>query len=123
MSIKLTDIAVEKIKEILANAKLEAETTYVRVGIAGQNCSGTAYSFALDEEFDETFDSVISEDGGLKVICEKEQEKGFAGIFIDYAETDRGKGFIFNDPMRVLKGEGGCSNSGCGSGGCGTKGA
>ena len=127
MSVKLTDTAVSKIKEILAENKLESDKTFVRVGIAGQGCSGNVYSFALDEEYSTEEDTVISEDGGLKVICDNDHVKGLMGVFVDYVESEKGRGFAFHDPMRVMKGEGGgcCggSSGGCssGGGGCGSK--
>lgn len=119
MSVKLTDSAVAKIKEILSENKLDPENIYVRVGIAGQSCSGNVYSFALDEEYSAEEDTIVSEDGGLKVICDNEYAKGMMGVFVDYLETERGKGFAFNDPMKIMKGEGGC----CGSGGCSSGGS
>jgi len=116
MAIKLSEKAVSKIKEIIASQEMPAETV-VRVGIRGQSCSGPAYAFGLDEEYDTTYDDVINQDG-LKVVHNKAYGEPLQFVEVDYHETEEKKGFTFKDtnPMKLLAG--GCGTGGCGSGGC-----
>ena len=118
MAIKLTEKAVSKIKEIIASQDMPAETTVVRVGIRGQSCSGPAYAFGLDEQYDTVLDEVIDQDG-LKVVHSKQYEDVLQFVEVDFHETEEKKGFTFKDtnPMKLLSG--GCGSGGCGSGGCG----
>jgi iron-sulfur cluster assembly accessory protein len=114
---KLTEKAVEKIKAILAEQNMPLDKTYVRVGIRGKSCSGTVYSFSLDEEYDTFYDDVISQDG-LNLVHNKQFAEDLATIEIDYKETEDKKGFVFDDknPLKVMSG--GCGGGGCGGGGC-----
>jgi iron-sulfur cluster assembly accessory protein len=115
MAIKLTEKAVSKIKEIIASQEMPAETV-VRVGIRGQSCSGPAYAFGLDEEYDTNYDDVVDSDG-LKVVHNKAYAEALEHVLVDYHDTEEKQGFTFKDtnPMKVL---GGCGGGGCGSGGC-----
>jgi len=117
MAIKLTEKAVSKIKEIITTQDMPLDKTCVRVGIRGQSCSGPAYAFGLDEEYDTVYDEVIEQDG-LKVVHNKQYEEALQFVEVDYHETEEKKGFTFKDanPMKLLGG--GCGSGGCGSGGC-----
>ena len=111
---KLTETAVKEINNIMANANVQA--SYLRVGIAGMRCSGPVYSFNLDEEYNESEDDLIEQDG-LKIINEKTFTQALEPVVIDYAEIGDRRGFTFSNPLAVL---GGCSSGGCSSGGCGS---
>lgn len=118
MSVKLTDVAMAKIKDIISNANLSLENTYIRIGIRGQSCSGPVYNFALDEEYDEELD-VLSKQDDVSIICEKEFAEPLTGIIVDYKSSERGEGFVLNNPLQILSGGGCCGGSGgCSSGGC-----
>ena len=115
MSVKLTDVAMAKIKEILSKADLSVETTYIRVGIRGQSCSGPVYNFALDEEYDEEYD-VLSKQDDVNIVFEKEFSEPLNGIIVDYKSSERGEGFVLTNPLQILS-SGGCGSCGS-SGGC-----
>lgn len=117
MAIKLTETAVSKIKEIIIAQNMPSDTTCVRVGIRGQSCSGPAYSFGLDEEYDTFYDEVVEQDG-LRVVHSKQIVDALQFVEVDYHETEEKKGFTFKDtnPMKLLAG--GCGTGGCSSGGC-----
>lgn len=117
--LKLTEKAVSKIKEIIASQEMPAAC--VRVGIRGQSCSGPAYAFGLDEEYDEEYDDVVECDG-LKVVHNKAYAEPLNFVLVDYHETEEKQGFTFKDtnPLKVMSG--GCGTGGCGSGSCGTGG-
>lgn len=113
--LKLTEKAVSKIKEIITAQEMPLDTTCVRVGIRGQSCSGPAYAFGLDEEYDTFYDDVIEQDG-LKVVHNKAYADPLQFVLVDYHETEEKQGFTFKDtnPLKVMSG--GCGS--CGSGGC-----
>ena len=115
MSVKLTDVAMAKIKEIVSKADLSLEDTYIRIGIRGQSCSGPVYNFALDEDYDEELD-VLSKQDDVSIICEKEFAQPLVGVIVDYKSSERGEGFVLTNPLQVLS-SGGCGSCGS-SGGC-----
>lgn len=114
--LKLTEKAIAQIKQIMNEQKFDMEKTYIRVGILGQNCSGTVYSFYLDDSFNESVDDLISQDE-IKVVFGKDSTEQLAPVTIDYKEENDKKGFVFSNPLQVLTG--GCSSGGCSGGTCG----
>lgn len=116
-TVTLTDKAIAKIKQILIEQNMDAEKTYVRVGIQGMSCSGPSYAFGLDESFDSAIDEVSLQDG-LSVVNKKEYGVYLAETTVDYKEEDGRQGFTFKNmnPLKVLNSDG-CNTGGCGSGG------
>lgn len=114
MGAKLTDNAIVKIKEILAQQEMSPDTTMVRVGVRGRSCSGPVYSFNLDEDYDTSLDELVHQDG-LKLVYSKEFVDDLTYIEVDYKETDDKRGFVFEDknPLKMLGSCGSCN--GCGA--------
>lgn len=118
--IKLSEQAVAKVKEIMAENNMAPETTFLRVGIKGMSCSGPAYSFGFDEEYDTNYDDVVKQDD-ITVVHNKSYTEALDYVEIDFHDDGVKKGFTFKNtnPLNVLK-TGGCGGSGgCGGGGCG----
>lgn len=122
--IKLTNEAVSQIKEIFTSQEISLESTNVRVGIGGKNCSGTVYDFTLDDVSDPESDERIVQDG-VGIVYKKQYFSDLNGTIIDFKEIGENRGFTFENPLQVVSegggcgGGGGCGSGGCGSGGCG----
>lgn len=112
----LTQKAIEKIKKVLEENSMDAQKTYVRVGINGMSCSGPAYAFGFDDEFSDETDDLTVQDG-LSVVNNKMYSEYLASVEIDYKDESGANGFAFKNtnPLQVLAD--GCSGGGCGSGG------
>jgi iron-sulfur cluster assembly accessory protein len=116
MLIKLTENAVREIKQIVSAQEMDMDKTFVRIGIQSMNCSGPSYAFGFDEETDER--DVVLEQDSIKIVYDKEYSDLLSNITIDYATLEDASGFVFNNPLKVLKSS---SNSGgkcCGGGSC-----
>jgi iron-sulfur cluster insertion protein len=90
----LTDVAVEKVKEVIAR---EGSTQGgLRVSVVGGGCSGFQYNLSLDENSRE--DDIIVEQGGVKVLVDPISQQYIYGITIDYVNGLHGAGFKFINP-------------------------
>jgi iron-sulfur cluster assembly accessory protein len=113
-NLELSKSAVDKIKFIMAQTKMEPEATFLRVGIKGKSCSGPIYDFHLDENYDEENDRLIRQNG-IKIVYENKFATDLSFVSIGYSEYENKKGFVFkdNNPLKIL------SNSSCSTcGGC-----
>lgn len=102
MSFTITDIAIEKAKEI--RDKLgKPEDWVLCIGLQGGGCSGFKYNidFMSPPEDEKLYHSL--ERGGLKVLCDKKSYIFLVGTEIDYEETIMSSGFTFNTPMATSK--------------------
>ena len=114
MSIKLTENAVREIKQIVSSQEMDIDKTFVRIGIQSMGCSGPSYAFGLDEDTDEQ--DVLLEQDSIKIVYDKEYSDLLSNITIDYATLEDASGFVFNNPLKVLKS--GCNSGSSNSGGC-----
>ena len=100
--IKLTDSAVERVREMVAKRE---SAIGLRIGVTESGCSG--YSYALD--FAETVadtDTVIEQDD-VKVIIDETSMPVLDGIELDFVKQGLNQSFKFNNPNVV-------SSCGCG---------
>lgn len=118
MAIKLTEKAIDQIKKIVASQEeITLESTFVRVGIRGKNCSGTVYAFGLDDHSDPDIDEISLQDG-IKIVHEKQFSKELDSVTVDFKELENDRGFTFVNALQVLS-QGCCGGGGgCGTGGC-----
>ena len=96
MAVKLTERAAQEVNTIIEQQKLDAEKTYLRVGVKGGGCSGFSYTLDLTEtcnESDEQWDI-----GGIKVICDPKSNIYLNGTELDFKDEVMGRGFVFNNP-------------------------
>lgn len=101
---KLTDNAVTKLKEILAEEN--NPNIKLRVFVQGGGCSGFSYGFTLDEEQNEDdFDFAY---GDIKVLVDSMSMQYLQGSSIDYKEDSMTSSFVIDNPQAV-------STCGCGS--------
>ena len=102
--ITITESAVEKIKDILAEENNPA--IKLRVFVQGGGCSGFQYGFTLDEEQAE--DDWDIETNGVHVLVDSMSGGYLQGAVIDYREDQYGASFSIKNPSAV-------TTCGCGS--------
>ncbi len=103
--IALTPVAVQKVKEIMAQQNPKPDG--LRVAVVGGGCSGFSYHMAFEQQVNGT-DNTYEFDG-LKVLVDQMSEMYLEGVEIDYIETLEGAGFKFNNPN--VKSTCGCGSS------------
>ncbi|WP_284644669.1 iron-sulfur cluster insertion protein ErpA [Paenibacillus silviterrae] len=102
--IKISDTAIDKIKEMLAAE--ETPNLFLRVGVKSGGCSGFSYGMGFDDN--QAADDKSFEMNGLKVVVDEESAKYLYGVEIDFKDTGMGGGFTINNPNAV-------ATCGCGS--------
>ena len=121
--ITISDVAADKIKEIL---KAEGVPNHgLRVSAGGGGCCGTSYEIMIDDKAGDG-DTVV-EKNGAKLFIDEATVKTIAGAELGFISDDRGEGFVLGFPNGAPSGgSSGCgteesrpSSGGCGSGGCG----
>jgi iron-sulfur cluster assembly protein len=106
MAVELTDTAVNEIKSICQQQKLNLDKVFLKVGVKGGGCSGFSYILDLTEnkhDNDEQFDA-----GGIRVICDPKSLLYLDGTQIDFREELMQRGFVFKNPNAT-------TTCGCGS--------
>jgi len=98
MSIKVSNRAVERIKQIRSERKLTDETP-LRIGVVGGGCSGLTYKLDFDKD-DSNHDDKdqMFEDKGIKIVVDMRSFLYLAGTELDYTDGLNGQGFHFNNP-------------------------
>jgi iron-sulfur cluster assembly accessory protein len=111
----ISDLAVEKVREVLAQQGLGDDESYLRIYVAGQSCSGPAFGLAFDETHDDDVTLTLS---GLGVVIDPLSLPYLQGAAIDFVETEEVAGFKVTVPNSGSS----CSPSSCGTtpeaGGC-----
>jgi iron-sulfur cluster insertion protein len=103
--LNLTDNAIAKVKEIMAQQN--PVPAGLRVGVVGGGCSGFSYSMSFENGagmMDKTFDF-----NGLKVFVDATSLMYLKGVSVDYVETLEAAGFKFDNPN--VKSTCGCGSS------------
>ena len=137
--ITISDVAADKIKEIL-NAE-GVPNHGLRVSTSEGGCCGPSYEIMIDDKSGDG-DSVI-EKNGAKLYLDASTARTLEGAELGFVSDERGEGFVIGFPNGApaggscgcggeeprTKSEGGCgcggeeprqkSGGGCGSGGCG----
>jgi len=92
--ISMTNVAADKVKELLAQRGTPEHG--LRVGVRGGGCSGNSYFMEFCESAtpaDQVFDSY-----GVKLIIDDRSIALLAGTEIDFVNGLMGSGFKFNNP-------------------------
>ncbi|WP_199620511.1 HesB/IscA family protein [Paenibacillus alkalitolerans] len=95
--IDISDVAAEKIKELMAAE--DTQNAYLRLGVKTGGCSGFTYGMGLDDEATEADETI--ELKGLKVVMERDSVKYLRGLEIDYKESAMSGGFTINNPNAI----------------------
>jgi iron-sulfur cluster insertion protein len=90
----LTDVAVEKVKEVIAREGLKEGG--LRVAVVGGGCSGFQYNISLDQSARE--DDIVIEQDGVKLLLDPISQQYVYGTVIDYVNGLHGAGFKFVNP-------------------------
>ena len=107
-SVKLTEKAVKKIKEIILKQLNPENIKGLRVSVQGGGCSGFQYGLAFEEKEPGKGDNVFEFDG-LKVFVDQKSLLYLVGVEIDYTDDLARPGFKFNNPNAT--GTCGCGES------------
>ncbi|AKU90610.1 HesB/IscA family protein [Vulgatibacter incomptus] len=102
--VALTAAAVEKVKEAMAQQKLDGHC--LRIAVVGGGCSGFNYDLDLVKDAKPT--DVAYDLAGVKVAIDEQSVRFLDGTVIDFVETLQGAGFKFNNPKAK-------STCGCGT--------
>ncbi|MBI4698828.1 MAG: iron-sulfur cluster assembly accessory protein [Nitrospirae bacterium] len=103
--ITITDLAVEKAKEILS---AEGKSHWgIRLYIAGSSCCGPSYGMDLDEN--PAKDDHVIEKNGVKLFMDKATSEKLSGLQINYVNEGDQQGFVItgNQPSSCSSGCGG----------------
>lgn len=95
--ITITDMAVEKAKQVLQERGITEGA--LRVFIAGGGCSGYQYGMALAPEAEE--DDLVIEADGLRLVVDPDSAPLLMGAEIDYVEDLMKSGFTIYNPNAV----------------------
>ena len=102
--ITLTDTAVDKIKQLLAE---EEEQQSLRIAVTGGGCSGFQYALGFDTE--RHADDIHWEQDGVGVVIDEGSAEYLRGAFVDFQDGLQGKGFAIENPNST--GSCGCGQS------------
>ena len=105
MNVTLTETAVSKVQEFMAEHGADSEAG-LRVAVLPGGCSGFQYGLNIDDAPEE--DDEILDLSGVRVFVDPFSAQYLEGIEIDYITSMMGSGFQFKNPNAT----GGC---GCGS--------
>ncbi|HVT96760.1 MAG TPA: iron-sulfur cluster assembly accessory protein [Acidobacteriaceae bacterium] len=103
--VRLTDNAVNKVREIMATQ--DPLPAGLRIGVVGGGCSGFQYSMSFENQsgmMDKVYDF-----NGLKVFVDATSLMYLNGCTVDYVETLEAAGFKFDNP--TVKSTCGCGSS------------
>ncbi len=121
--ITMSDVAADKIKEIL---KVEGVPNHaLRVTASGGGCCGPSYEIMIDDKSGDG--DVVVEKNGARLFVDEETSKKLDGAELGFISDENGEGFVLGFPNGApMGGSCGCgdheskpSGGGCGSGGCG----
>ena len=101
-AVTLTDVAAEKIRDLVAAGEGEQA---LRIAVRGGGCSGFQYALALDAAKE---DDNVFEHNGVAVAVDTVSMQFVFGSEVDYVDGLQGAGFTVNNPNVVAA-------CGCGS--------
>ncbi len=93
MSISLTEVAADRVKNFLAS---RGKGIGLRIGIKTTGCSGMAYVLEFVDEVDA--EDEVFESRGVKVIVDPKSLVYLDGTQVDFAKEGLNEGFKFTNP-------------------------
>ena len=94
--VTITDIAANKIKELLNGQP--REETGLRLAVRGGGCSGFQYALAFDQERE---GDQIYENNDVRVLIDSQSLPFVDGSEVDFVDGLQGAGFAVNNPNVV----------------------
>ena len=104
-TVNLTDNAIEKVAELIAQEG-EPELA-LRVAVRPGGCSGFSYEMYFDSEVDS--DDIVEDFGDVKVLVDPQSAEMVKGSTLDYKDGLMGAGFAIENPNVTRSC--GCGNS------------
>jgi iron-sulfur cluster assembly accessory protein len=92
--LKLTEGAVEKVKQLMIKEDKQGHS--LRVSVQGGGCSG--FQYGLTYEKDEKQNDLVLEFNGLKVFIDAMSNMHLDDVTIDYVDSLNGAGFKIDNP-------------------------
>ncbi|QCX37137.1 iron-sulfur cluster assembly accessory protein [Aureibaculum algae] len=94
--IQVSEIAKNKVIEMMKDDGYDAATDFVRVGVKSGGCSGLSYELKFDKE--QLENDKIFEVNSVKIIVDKKSFLYLVGTTLDYSGGLNGTGFVFKNP-------------------------
>ena len=93
--ITVTETAKSKIIDLMKEQKFD-KSYFLRVCVKGGGCSGLSYVMDFDNQNKEGDE--ISEDNGIKIVCDMKSLLYLFGTELNYSGGLNGKGFEWSNP-------------------------
>ena len=97
MDIRITDRALDKVREIALDADVDFTTSVLRVAVVPGGCSGLTYDLGWDTTVQD--DDRITTFGDIRVVMDKKSYLYIDGTELDFTDGLEGKGFHFINPQ------------------------
>ena len=94
--IKISDIAKNKVVELMTNDGYNPCKDFIRVGVKSGGCSGLSYDLNFDKN--KNVDDKVFEDNSIKIVVDKKSFLYLVGTTLEYSGGLNGSGFIFSNP-------------------------
>jgi iron-sulfur cluster assembly protein len=94
--IKISDIAKNKVVELMTNDGYNPTEDFIRVGVKSGGCSGLSYDLNFDKNKNE--DDKMFEDNNIKIVVDKKSFLYLVGTTLEYSGGLNGSGFVFSNP-------------------------
>jgi len=94
--IKISDIAKNKVIELMTNDGYNPTEDFIRVGVKSGGCSGLSYDLNFDKNKND--DDKIFEDNNIKIVVDKKSFLYLVGTTLEYSGGLNGSGFVFSNP-------------------------
>lgn len=94
--IKISDIAKDKVIELMKDDGYDHNTDFIRVGVKSGGCSGLSYDLKFDNSI--TDEDKLFEDKDIKIIVDKKSFLYLVGTTLEYSGGLNGTGFVFSNP-------------------------
>jgi len=94
--IKISDIAKNKVIELMTNDGYNPNEDFIRVGVKSGGCSGLSYDLNFDKN--KSDDDKVFEDNNIKIVVDKKSFLYLVGTTLEYSGGLNGSGFIFSNP-------------------------
>jgi len=94
--IKISDIAKDKVIELMKDDGYDHNNDFIRVGVKSGGCSGLSYDLKFDNSI--TDEDRLFEDKDIKIIVDKKSFLYLVGTTLEYSGGLNGTGFVFSNP-------------------------
>ena len=94
--IKISDIAKNKVIELMTNDGYNPNEDFIRVGVKSGGCSGLSYDLNFDKS--KSDDDKVFEDNNIKIVVDKKSFLYLVGTTLEYSGGLNGTGFVFSNP-------------------------